>query len=164
MKSHIPLFVVFGLATLGLVAGCGSSDFGQVEGTVTMDGAPLQGATVEFQPIKGKRPSYGTTDESGHYTLSYTMEKSGAEVGEHQVRITKPLIKSDESGDDVILGEQVPAKYNVNTELKKTVEAGSNTFDFALDSQGQKVQPGTGAGGGRRPPPVVCGGWEEDEY
>ena len=39
------------LIALAASAGCGSNGLAQIEGTVTLDGAPLEGADVEFLPL-----------------------------------------------------------------------------------------------------------------
>jgi hypothetical protein len=142
--------------------GCGGGKMGTVEGKVTLDGQPLKGAMVQFQPTDGRRPSAAVTDEEGYYELRYTTKQDGAVIGKHRVQISTYGENEDEQGNPVIVPERVPAKYNVNTTLVREVESGSNTFDFKLDSQGQKVQPG--ADGGRPPALDTCGGWEEDEF
>jgi len=129
-----------------VIAGCGGSgpDLGAVTGTVTLDGAALEGATVEFQPTAaGGSPSYGTTDASGAYELMFTFDKKGALPGEHKVRISKtkpaegavPSGDDDDDDDDENEIETLPAKYNTQTELTATVEAGKNTADFPLTSE-----------------------------
>jgi hypothetical protein len=58
-----------------------------VSGTVTYEGQPVEGLTVEFEPEQG-RPSQALTDENGHFTLNYTIHEDGAQVGVHQVTFT----------------------------------------------------------------------------
>ena len=135
-----------GLVSL-FVAGCGGgvgSDFGAVSGTVTMDGAPLEGASVTFQPemASGGSPSYGTTDANGKYELMFTFSKKGAMLGEHKVSISKTLgggdddddDDGDDDDDDAEEEDLVPAKYNSETTLTATVESGSQVRDFPLTS------------------------------
>jgi len=58
--------VVF--CAVGLVlSGCGPKgpELAPVEGVVTLDGQPLEGATVLFHAEGGGRPSTGTTDANG---------------------------------------------------------------------------------------------------
>lgn len=67
-------------------------DLGPVSGTVTVNGDPLSGVTVNFSPlddVRGKgaegpdriRTSSGVTDENGYYTLYYLGNVKGAAVG-----------------------------------------------------------------------------------
>jgi hypothetical protein len=117
-----------------LVAGCGSgNDLAEVSGKVTLKGKPLEGATVEFQPAaKGGSPSSGVTDAEGRYELMHTFETPGAMPGEHVVSIRTAGTYFDEQGNELERPERVPAKYNDQTELKRSVEPGRNTIDFEL--------------------------------
>ena len=117
-----------------LVAGCGSeNDLAKVEGKVTLNGRPLEGATVEFQPTAdGAAPSAGMTDAKGKYELMYTFDVPGAVSGEHVVSIRTAGTYFDDQGNELEREERVPAKYNERTELKRTVEPGRNNFDFEL--------------------------------
>jgi hypothetical protein len=120
-----------------LVAGCGGSgpDLGRVTGEVTLEGQPLQGAEVTFQPTaEGTAPSAGTTDADGRYELMYTFDTKGAVPGEHVVTISTAGTDIDDQGVEVERPERVPAKYNTQTVLRKTVKARSNTIDFDLRS------------------------------
>jgi hypothetical protein len=117
-----------------LMAGCGSgNDLAPVKGKVTLNGQPLEGATVEFQPTaEGGAPSAGKTDAKGRYELSYTFHTPGAMPGEHIVSIRTAETCFNGQGNEIEREERVPAKYNTRTELKRTVEPGRNKFDFEL--------------------------------
>jgi hypothetical protein len=117
-----------------LVAGCGSrNDLAKVSGKVTLKGQPLEGATVEFQPTaKGASPSSAVTDAHGRYELMYTFETPGAIPGEHVVSIRTAGTYFDEQGNELERPERVPAKYNDQTGLKRSVEPGRNTLDFEI--------------------------------
>ena len=118
------------LALLAL-AGCGRSDrppLGNVSGTVTLDGAPLAGALVVFTPDGPGRSAIATTDTAGRYELSFLRDIAGANVGSHTVRITTAT--EDRGGKEIL-----PDRYHVKTELTATVEAGTNTLDFALETK-----------------------------
>ena len=117
-----------------LMAGCGSeSDLAKVKGKVTLNGQPLEGATVEFQPTAdGGAPSAGETDAEGRYELSYTFTTPGAMPGEHIVSIRTAEACVDFPCNEIERKERVPARYNARTELKRTVEPGRNTIDFEL--------------------------------
>jgi len=115
-------------------AGCGSGkDLSKVKGVVTLNGRPLEGAVVEFQPTATKgSPSAGKTDANGRYELMYTFNESGAVPGKHVVSIRTEETCFDAKGNELEREERVPAKYNTQTELKRTVEPGRNTIDFEL--------------------------------
>ncbi|QDV66796.1 hypothetical protein Poly24_04840 [Rosistilla carotiformis] len=107
---------------------------GQVEGIVTMDGAPLANVSIIFQPQDdpNARASMGVSDEQGHYSLSYHTDKQGALIGSHKVSVTTPTDAPDPSGQ---AKEPIPAKYNSKTELVVEVTAGSNDILLELTSK-----------------------------
>jgi hypothetical protein len=122
-----------------LLAGCGgASGFAPVSGTVTMDGAPLEGASVSFQPkhVEGGKEaegSYGKTDAQGKYTLKRVSDDaSGAAVGDHDVTITKNA-SSNPADDAAPVIEQVPPAAQKHTFT--VPEGGSDKADFALKSK-----------------------------
>ena len=127
---------VLWLATL---AGCGgNADLGTVAGVVTLDGQPLANATVEFVPADGgeERSSYdGTTDASGRYELYFSASQKGATPGAYTVRIWPP-----DSDDEPAPAPKLPPQYSTRSELTATVEVGSNSIDFPLDSQGPTLR------------------------
>src|SRR6185369_5012383 len=77
------------LLLLGSICGCGGyTNLGRVSGKVTLGGQPVADAVVTFSPVALGSPSVGTTDDSGNYTLAYSSEGRGAEIGEHMVTIS----------------------------------------------------------------------------
>ncbi len=72
-----------------VLAGCGRGDkppMADASGTVTYNGAALEGATVMFIPDTGM-PSTGVTDAAGRFTFN-TRGDDGAVVGPGKVAIT----------------------------------------------------------------------------
>ena len=139
---HLKNCVVLGACLLVLACiGCGPGGppIESVEGTVTLDGKPLPNASVVFVPENG-RPAGATTDSQGHYVLTFTEGRQGAMLGKHKVRISTARDPSETpSGEPIPASpETIPAKYNAQTELEFTVEAGKkNTADFDLSSEGE---------------------------
>jgi hypothetical protein len=119
-----------------LWSGCNGNDanLGRVSGTVTLDGQPLANALLIFSPTHAGAPSAGKTDSSGHYSLIYTADKTGAEIGEHHVWIsTRQDADEDSDPPRTAVPEQVPAKYRTGKELKVEIQRGHNEIDFPLD-------------------------------
>ncbi|MHB0958088.1 MAG: carboxypeptidase-like regulatory domain-containing protein [Pirellulaceae bacterium] len=85
-------------AGLLLFVGCGEKsivDTVPVTGLVTLDGAPVAGATVSFSPTeKTGRAAVGTTDASGKFTLTTINPGDGAAPGTYGVMITKMAASS----------------------------------------------------------------------
>jgi hypothetical protein len=68
--------------------GCGSKPMG-IKGKVTLDGAPLSGASVEFVPEDGGHSAVGTTDSDGKFSLTTYKPGDGALRGEYRVVVKK---------------------------------------------------------------------------
>ena len=83
--------------------GCPSSggNIGWVEGVVTLDGEPVEGATVRFYPAGGERGSSGKTDGNGYYELRQTRSQQGAIIGEHKVTLSTK-VEADSYGVEEI--------------------------------------------------------------
>ena len=155
--NHIlntPFAVLFLVTTVTMV-GCndGRLRTEPVRGIVTLDGAPLDGASVTFTP---KNPDEGAigfarTNERGEYLLQ-TMAgnpDAGTLPGEYIVTISKyravptgrkvPAPGSGELVDDIenVLIFPGMARY-INpdtTPFSATVVRGRNQFDFDLESE-----------------------------
>ena len=120
--------------------GCGGdSSIGQVEGVVTFDGEPIDRAKVSFYPTDA-RASIGYTDDQGHYRLRHTRSANGALIGKHKVTVQTRIDKKDDEPTSKYGGkgreEFLPPRYvnQKKTELTATVESGTNTIDFKLES------------------------------
>lgn len=123
-------FVACGLLIVA-AAGCGGPpadlpELGTVSGVVTLDGKPLPNARVMFTPDHS-RPSGAMTDANGRYELIFNEKLKGAAVGKHTVRISLGAYDKP---------EQLPAKYNLKSELTADVKAGPNEdINFDLKSK-----------------------------
>lgn len=121
-------FLTGAFACVVFAGGCGHGDrptLGMVSGMVTLNGRPLSGARLIFEPLEGGRASVGKTDEDGKYELIYIRKDKGAKVGKHKVQIV-----SDTDGS-----ENIPARYNTQTTLEADVKSGVNDCNFTLTSR-----------------------------
>lgn len=138
--------------------GCGGSatpDLASVSGTVTLDGQPLPGALVTFQPQfepvmddegnvieEPGKASSAETDSSGAYVLLYNADTNGACIAKHLVtittrRATDGAADSEEESD--VAPEKVPNVYNSDSNLLRDVVAGDNVIDFSLESSAGEI-------------------------
>lgn len=131
------------LPILGLL-GCGPDHgykMASVSGVITLDGKPLPKARVTFQPSGGGPSSAGVTGPAGEYTLTGFDGDDGAVVTSHRVVIYSGMPdgqrSSDADDEDASSPpEVVPARYNSQSELIFTVQAGQkNTANFNLVSK-----------------------------
>lgn len=128
-----------------VIAGCSSGEFplAPVAGQVTLDGEPLAGAHVGFEPVATRADnragpgSYATTDKQGHFRLESLDEQVGAVVGKHQVRIHTFQAEKGPNGEAVVVQKEIlPARYHAETELTMQVTSGgTETANFELTSQ-----------------------------
>jgi hypothetical protein len=109
----------------------------EVTGTVTYQGAPVEGARVMFHSEAG-RPATGTTDAEGRFELMTFEPRDGAIPGQHKVTVTKRVEVDDPNQPDSpykMVREMLPARYG-NPErsgLTASVEpGGDNDFRFEL--------------------------------
>ena len=119
-------------------------ELGKAQGTVTLDGQPLEGAVVRFIDQGDETFSYGLTDRSGRYSLRFDSEMEGVKLGRKTVRISVSesvlganVAAGEEGGDPDAKPKQkdlIPSRYNEASELVCDVVQGTNQFDFALVS------------------------------
>jgi hypothetical protein len=147
MRHLLSLLVVSAF----LLTGCGPKGptVIPVNGIVTLDGAPVAGASVMFKPIGegGGNPAMGETDAQGRFRLSTQLEKlrDGALEGEHAVtvrgvRIIGATANPDGTSGDVSQVREewfVPQKYaNPETSgLRQTVAQGMAEVELKLSSK-----------------------------
>ncbi len=154
-------FLIFGCLVVSAL-GCGQSSGPNVQyvhGVVTLDGAPIEGATVSFSPEDSKGiGASGMTQSDGSFTLNAQAAKPGAGTvaGEYAVTVRKVEMPEfpDIGPDDPRYGtaEQeklereanqakpkviVPEKYNTpeSSPLHAEVVSGKNEFQFDLLSK-----------------------------
>ena len=124
-----------------LLVGCSNSgaDLSAVSGRVTLDGEPLAGARLRFQPEAADgSPSYGSTDQEGRYQLSFKRGQKGALIGWHTVRIEAGAAPTGAEDKATSRPKRLPARYSDSSELREEVKADEdNEIDFALTSDGK---------------------------
>ena len=143
--THVlfPLGVLISLAAclLAVVSGCGGDAIDRlaVSGEVTLDGQPLDDASITLVPV-GQGPSAGAEISEG----SFAIERSvGPSPGKYRVEIRAYRGTGEQIPDDDAPGEMteqteqiIPRRYNRDTELEVEVTVdGDNHFQFALESE-----------------------------
>lgn len=152
-------FCTAALSSLVSLSGCGGGGSGpkteRVSGTVTLQGKPLEGATVYF--MTDKSSGFGKTNAEGHYELV-----QGAVAGQNKVYISKRKLpegvnldpeagmdlgqidaaaaagendRSPKSAKKQSTGEQVPEEFSNPQKSKLTFDVpsgGSTSADFRL--------------------------------
>ncbi|WP_298865237.1 carboxypeptidase-like regulatory domain-containing protein [uncultured Gimesia sp.] len=139
------------------VSGCGGStdssplpETAPVMGVVSLDGNPLEFATVTFVPSGSTKgvECVGLTDASGKYTLKQIRGAEGVPPGEYRVVINH-LVTSDgtpyKPGSDIApitagAEEALPVRYSSvdKTTLTAKVSAEGGEFPFELKVKKKK--------------------------
>jgi hypothetical protein len=108
----------------------------RVEGTVTLDGAAVSNASVQFVPDQSKgttgAPAVGFTNAEGKYEL-VTATVNGAIVGHHKIRVEARAAPKNEM--DTLPPLITPERYanEATSGLTAEVKAGEqNVVDLSL--------------------------------
>ena len=129
------------MLSVTVALGCGGSlNTAAVDGSVSVDGVPVESGSITFVPIEGTSGhSAGGVIESGRYSISAT---DGPLIGVNNVAITgrrKTGKKIPVPGTENVMMDEtvdvVPARYQTGKELEREILPGTNTLDFDLEAQ-----------------------------
>lgn len=152
--------ILNGLVSLAMMTALGCSGGGEappklgptveLTGIVTLDGKPLEGASVRFAPKseKGYHGAVGQTDSSGKYELHTDIgngeSKDGIIPGDYIVYVSRmvrqdgSLIPADANEPPMMFGgrDSIPLKYSSQKgRISYHVMEKGGTFDIKLDSK-----------------------------
>jgi hypothetical protein len=156
MFRYFTFFLIFGFLLLTLTS-CskGGPDFSVelVEGTVTLDGVPVESVTVGFSPADSSsgQPAVGRTDAQGKFVLTAAQGGEfgkGTMLGKYFVSLSKDvpsremtpkeLENADKTGvlPNIPIVSVIPKKYNdpKNSGLTAEIVKGKNNFPFEVKS------------------------------
>jgi hypothetical protein len=122
------------LAAATLVVGCGDAEkLGNVSGSVSYDGKPVETGSITFTAVDGKAPTAGAEIKDGKYAAT-KVPAGAAKVSISASRVIgKKKAYNDAGSPEVPITESyIPAKYNAATDLKYEVRTGAQTKDFDL--------------------------------
>lgn len=135
------------VASLMIATGCGSRgpQMADVEGTVKLNGKPLERIAVEFWPESDGPRSIGETDKEGKFVLmSDSGKRKGASVGKHKVILRDAAVLGDKflgrAAENVDMSQgrksRLTKRYTeaATTPLTREVKPGKNTIDLDLDA------------------------------
>ena len=129
----------FACGFLVLVA-CGSNSRQSIEGTVTLDGQPLQTGQIRFvSKEEAGGPTAGAQIDAGKF---YISAEGGVYAGTFRVEITASRPSGKKMPDPLtgkpcdVYAQFVPSRYNTKSELEANVTPdGPNVFDFVVTSK-----------------------------
>ena len=125
------------LLCLVLPIGCGGGNAAAVSGSVTLDGAPLDEATITFVPLTGgQRQAAWAPIAGGKYSID---SSNGLGTGQFRVEIRAVRSGGDKANPNeptlMTAKDIVPAKYNNHSELSAEIKPGRNVANFELKTR-----------------------------
>jgi hypothetical protein len=141
-------------------SGCGNGrpKLVKVTGKVTLDGKPLEGAAIVFQPKASgekaafQRPSTGVTDAQGQFVVRTYEPGDGLPYGEYLVGVQKREVVGQskvDPGDEASSSVNITYKWVVpksyadplgSTLTSNVTSSGMNPSEFALTTGGKPAQ------------------------
>jgi len=116
------------------MSGCNRGSGASVSGTVTLDGNPLDEATITFVPATGgQRQAAWAPVAGGKYAID-----SASDLGTGQFRVeiraVRTLSDKANSNEPTLMTAKdiVPGKYNTKSELTAEITPGKNVVNFEL--------------------------------
>ena len=112
-----------------------------IEGSVMLDGAPLDQGTIEFAPRNKGGVASGALIDNGTYSIEVAK---GLPPGKYIVRIYSARKRqagqdppAPPGPDSIVVGvERIPPEYNVKSDrVVEVVADGANSFDFEVPSK-----------------------------
>lgn len=103
---------------------------GEIHGTVTLDGKPLETGSINFYPVDGNTQTTGGVIKNGKFEVRVP-------VSNQIVKIASTIVTSPPGTPDELLTfkKLVPDKYNLKSELRLDVKAGLNEPVYELKSK-----------------------------
>lgn len=116
---------------IAVFVGCSKGPaMGDIYGTVTLDGKPLETGTINFFPVNGDTQTTGGVIKNGKFEVRVPVSKQ-------IVKIASTIVTSPPGTPDELLTfkKLVPDKYNLKSELRLDVKAGRNEPVYDLKSK-----------------------------
>jgi hypothetical protein len=123
------------VAVVALVVGCGGDGgWGDVSGTVSYDGTPVEDGAISFIPVDGKGQGGGGTIKDGKYTAKVSAGNMKVQISGSKVVGKKKVYNTPDSPEMSVTAEILPPKYSDRdkTELTFEVAPGPSTKNWEL--------------------------------
>lgn len=118
-----------------LVVGCSPATKGEVSGTVSIDGTPVENGMISFYAVDGNAPTAGGRILNGKYSVEVNPGLCRVEIRVSKAVGEKKLYDTPDSPVRPILAEALPPKYNDRSELQLDVKLGDNEQDYDLTTK-----------------------------
>lgn len=124
-----------GIFLLASAVGCSGDGNGKVRGNVTLDGQPLDSGIIRFAAADpGGQPTEATIT-AGRFEAVIPPGEKRVEIRAPKVTGKRKMYDTPDSPTVDVVAELLPNRYNVDSELKMTVDGSEQTQDFELKSK-----------------------------
>jgi hypothetical protein len=119
-----------------LSLGCNSgSAKAKIHGKVTLDGQPVPNGSIAFIPNDGKGQTAGALIKDGSYETELSVGSMRVEIRYAKVVGKRKLYDTPDSPTVDTTEEQIPAKYNTQSQLTETISKDKREVNFDLKSK-----------------------------
>jgi hypothetical protein len=123
------------LLTIAAIIGCSAHlPSNVVRGTVTLDGQPLAEGLIHFIAVDGSVATTEARIAAGKFEAAVPPGEKRVEIRAGKVTGKKRVYDTPDSPTVDLVSELVPARYNVQSELRVTVAEGEQEETFELNS------------------------------
>lgn len=128
---------ITGILAILVFAGCAPPTTGEVRGTVSLDGVPIETGMIAFFSVDGSAPTAGGRISAGKYVVEVKPGLCRVEIRAAKVVGEKKLYETADSPVRQVRAEALPPMYNDQSQLELDVKLGDNEQDFELSSVAQ---------------------------
>ncbi len=137
LRTRVAVAAAAALVMAGLSGGCGGAPpQAQVNGTVTLDGKPLDTGVIHFFPQSDAGgPSASADIKNGRYQLQTGIGPMKVVVNANKVFGKRKMYDTPDSPVVEDIRDVLPERYNMKSELKAALTTGPNEVNFDLKSK-----------------------------
>ncbi|HLW64812.1 MAG TPA: hypothetical protein VKS79_05785 [Gemmataceae bacterium] len=119
-----------------LCAGCNSgSPKAKIHGKVTLDGQPVPTGSIAFIPNDGQGQTAGAIIKDGTYEAEVPVGSMRVEIRYGKVVGKRKLYDTADSPTVDTTEEQIPPRYNTQSEITETISKDKPEINFDLKSK-----------------------------
>ncbi|HJZ55627.1 MAG TPA: DUF1416 domain-containing protein [Gemmataceae bacterium] len=122
-------------ALLAFFAGCSGNSEATVTGEVTLDNQPLKKGRIQFVSADGKTTAAEAEVADGKYAVKVAPGEYKVKISADKVVGKHKMYDTPDSPEVEDVRQLIDARFNDNTELKMTVQSGSQEKKFEVTSR-----------------------------
>lgn len=135
LRMNSKLIAFWGGVILLAALGCSSESMGKIQGSVTLDEQPLDSGIIRFASTDQSAQPVEATIAAGRFEAVVPPGEMRVEIRAPKVTGKRKMYDTPDSPTVDEIVELLPKRYNVDSELKLTVDGSEQTQDFELKSK-----------------------------